>query len=157
MPKENNNDSFGLLHKPNIQVCDSFDSMYSEKLYINYQFIIFAIIGSYDLCMKRFICVLLLSFISFWKCAIMEQSIEDSKERLLPANPVFYSASDSVKLFNAKSAIQRSPEHLLSSYVVVEDGVFHLDITKEEMDSIGVSDKDYQKFLKTMSGIKPNN
>ena len=124
-------------------------------LIINYQFIIFAINGSYVLCMKRFICILLLSCVSFWKCAILELSIEDSPESPLPATPVFYSASDSIKIFNAKSAIQRSPEHLLSSYVVVKEGTYYLDITKEEMDSIGVSDQDYNKFLRIMSGIKP--
>jgi hypothetical protein len=86
-------------------------------------------------------------------CAIMEQSIDETTERLLPQKPELVSNPDSVTVFKAKSAIQRSPEHILASYVVVKDRTYHLDITKKEMELLGISEKDYQKFLNKLSRI----
>lgn len=94
------------------------------------------------------ICCLIIS-----GCAIMEQSFVEATERPLPQKPVFDSSPDSVTVFKAKSAIQRSPEHILASYVVVKDGTYHLDITKKEMVLLGISEKDYQKFLNKLSRI----
>ena len=94
------------------------------------------------------ICCLVLS-----GCAIMEQSIDEATERPLPLKPIFASGPDSVTVFKAKSAIQRSPEHLLAAYVVVKDGKYNLSITKEEREMLGISEKDYQKYLNYLSRI----
>lgn len=86
-------------------------------------------------------------------CAVMEQSVEEVTERPLPATPVIATCSDSTKVFNAKSAIQRSPEYILSSFVVVKDGKFCLEISKEEREELGISEKAYNAYLKQLTKV----
>lgn len=97
--------------------------------------------------------LLLICCLFLYGCAIIEQSIDEAPEKPLPAKPVLYSSVDSIAVFKAKSAIQRSPEYILSAYVVVKDGACHLDISKEEREMLGISEMDYQKFLKELSCI----
>ena len=94
-----------------------------------------------------FICLLLAG------CAIAEQDVVLPEEKTVSANPVFASPSDSVKVFNAKSAMQRSPEYILSSAIVFKDGKFQIDMTLEEILESGISEKEYKAYQQKLDKL----
>lgn len=86
-------------------------------------------------------------------CSVMEQSMDDVKERPLPTNPSMATLNDSTRVLRAKSAIQRSSEYLLSSYVFYKNGEYVLDISEKEREELGISDKEYDFFKKKISHL----
>lgn len=86
-------------------------------------------------------------------CAIMEQSIEESPEKNLPRKPEIASTADSVQVFKAKSAIQRSSEYLLAGYTVYKNGKFYCEISPEELKVIGIIEADYKKYVKHLARL----
>ena len=98
-----------------------------------------------------FFCLLLL----ISSCSIMEESIHEVVERPLPTSPMVASSLDSTQVFKVKSTIQRSPEYLLSAYVIIKDGKLQLDISKEERKELGITENEYTDYLKKLSKIKP--
>ena len=66
-------------------------------------------------------------------------------------NPVLASPVDSLKVNEAKSSIQCSPEYILASFTIYKDGLFTVEITEEELNMLGVSEKSYQDYLKGLS------
>lgn len=86
-------------------------------------------------------------------CAIAEQDFVMPEEKAIAVNPVFASPTDSVKVFNAKSAIQRSPEYILSSSIVFKDGRFQLDMTPEEIIESGISEKVYKAYQQKLEKL----
>lgn len=93
---------------------------------------------------KKILVILLCNLLA--GCAIAEQDVVLPEEKTVSANPVFASPSDSVKVFNAKSAMQRSPEYILSSAIVFKDGKFQIDMTMDEILESGISEKEYEAY-----------
>lgn len=98
-----------------------------------------------------FICLVLL----VCSCSIMEEGTYEVTEQRLPTSPIFASSLDSTQVFKVKSTIQCSPVYLLSAYVIIKDGKYTLDITKEERIELGILERDYTAYLKRLSRIKP--
>lgn len=96
----------------------------------------------------------LLAFLLFYGCAVIKEQVPDEViERPLPVKPLMASTQDSTALFNAKSAIQRSPAGILSTYVVITDGEYHLSISNAELDELGISEEAYRQYVEKLSGI----
>lgn len=79
----------------------------------------------------------------------------DVKDRPLQANPSMATLDDSTRVLKAKSALQRSPEYLLSGYVFFKNGEYILEISKEEREELGVSDTEYSLYKKKLSHLNP--
>ena len=92
--------------------------------------------------------------ISLSGCAIIEMSPESKSEKVVAPYPVLASSADSSKVFNAKSAIQRSPEYILSSFTVFKDGKFTVEVSTEELKELGVSYADYLSYKERVSSVK---
>lgn len=85
-------------------------------------------------------------------CSIQEQDVDLPDTMLeVNSNPVIASYVDSLKMNEAKSSIQCSPEYILASFTVYEDGEFSVEITEEELSMLGVSEKSYQEYLNGLS------
>ena len=86
-------------------------------------------------------------------CAMAEKDIELQEKREMATMPVFASTTDSLKVFNAISSMQRSPEYIFSACTVFEDGVFKLVMSEEELRESGISVKDYKAYLQKLDKL----
>lgn len=95
------------------------------------------------------IAVLMALFVS---CSIQETSIETPHSlEISLQNPVLATNADSTSIVKAKSAIQSSPEYILASYTRYKNGEFIVEITEEELLSLGVSQEDYLNYVNVVS------
>lgn len=101
---------------------------------------------------KLFIIILFASCFFLSGCAIIEQSL-DIPEKVIPLNPVLATGSDSTQVFRAVSSVQRSPEHLLAGFTVLENGYYSCKITPTELREIGLTEEDYKQYLKVLSNL----
>ena len=86
-------------------------------------------------------------------CAIIEQSIEENPEKVIPVNPVLAVGADSAQVFKAVSSVQRSPEHLLAGYTILENGKYTCNISPTELKEIGLTEADYKEYLKVLAKL----
>lgn len=103
-------------------------------------------------------CRLIISLFSFFilfGCVTMERGVEALEIKAPASGPVLAPAADSLMMFKAKSAIQRSPEYLFSSFVVIDDKGYSLSISNEELAELRISEKDYQRYIEKLSNITP--
>lgn len=103
--------------------------------------------------MKRITHLFLFVLLTSGCAVIKEQVPEDVTERRVPDKPQVASILDTTVLFKSKSAIQRSPDHILSTYVEIRDGDYHLTISKEELAELGISDAAYRLYVEKLSGV----
>lgn len=103
--------------------------------------------------MKPSLLAIFLSIVFFFSCSLQENDIDTSSDTFneVNTNPIVASSVDSLKMNEAKSSIQCSPEYILASFTVYEDGKFSVEITEEELNMLGVSEKSYQDFIKGLS------
>ena len=85
-------------------------------------------------------------------CASIKEADLQTAEKSLP-EPSLISISDSVRIRQIKSAIQSSPEALLSNSIAYEDGLWSLSLSREGADSLGVPENLYQHYLEKLESL----
>lgn len=102
---------------------------------------------------NRFIIIVFATCFLLNGCAIIEQGMEEKPEKAIPVNPVLAVGADSAQVFKAVSSVQRSPEHLLAGYTILENGKYTCKISPTELKEIGLTEADYKEYLKVLAKL----